>query len=613
MDYKVCEIDNGRIYRNIVFSVDYNVVYDDINHFTSWPVVYIIYNKNKELAYVGETVDLKTRLMQHFQDPKKSELIDNNTRVMFIDYNFANKSTCLDLESFLIYNMQSDGNFTLLNGNGGLQKYDYYKKTEFESFCECVWNKLFEINMVKNDFNRLQNKKFKYNPYIALNQEQNYIVKRIIRELTINDKKTIFVNGDVGTGKTAVAIHLLKLLKDYTNNSDGLILEDMVDERIDEVIKIIKYFSRVDFKIGIIFPMRTIFNIANRSIKDVFKGTGINVDFVFQPMDAVKYYAEKKEKFDILIVDEAHSLTKENQNDYSEQQEEILRDLNLSNKIQLDWIYEISKKQVFFYDDKQRIRKSYIEPEDFINIRSNKDTVSLNLTVQERCLNGGDDYINCIRKIFNSDVLFTDDTINQLKDLVLKINNKKGKNSYKFCMYNDITKMTNEIKRLFDDDKNKQKGKCYTLSSLCWQTDHPHERDIIYEKYKPSEINSCEEKYNEFFNEILEHDAYSISIGDYKNIFNYPTYNWVGQEYSCRNQVGCIHVIAGLDAEYVGVIIGNDLILENGKLKGIREKFFDKGKNNASLEETFEFILDTYYVLCSRARRGHLYTYVILL
>ena len=177
------EVIEGKICDEIIpFIGNYSDEFNSIIHFTNWPVVYIIYNKSKGLAYVGETVDLKTRLMQHYQDPKKKELIDKNTKVIFIDYNFANKSSCLDLESFLIYNMHKDGKYTLLNGNGGLQKYEYYGKDKLLDFCKKIWNRLEELKIVTNKFEELENKKVIYNPYMALNQEQNYVVIQIIKE-----------------------------------------------------------------------------------------------------------------------------------------------------------------------------------------------------------------------------------------------------------------------------------------------------------------------------------------------------------------------------------------------------------------------------------------------
>lgn len=582
------------IFDNIEFQEDYYFEYDEIVHFTNWPVIYIIYNKTKSIAYVGETVDLKTRLMQHFQDPSKESLKAKNTKVMFINYSFANKSTCQEIENFLILNMGNDDRFDLLNGNGGLQKYDYYDKEKVMEICKMIWEKLHTIGMANNNYKVLQQEKFQYSPYLSLNQEQNYNVKKIINELIIHDKQTIIVNGDVGTGKTAVAIHLLKLLMDYSNNFNGIILEDMVNENINNIKMIMDYFINRDIKIGIVFPMGTLYSILRRSIKQIYKG---NVDnFVFQPLDALKNYLDNKRKFNILIVDEAHSLISDTSL-YSKKNQALLKKSGFYHKNQLEWFMEISNKQIFFYDSKQNIRKHNVEQSFFTSLKNKPTTETLFLTTQERCIKGGEEYINCLSTLFNKNTIFTEKKINELKEQIRKINKQSG---YKFVMYENVTTMTNEIKRLFDMDKTKNKGMCYTLTGNCWPKKNK-ERDIINKKYgKVDDTN-----YSDYVQTIIENDAHNIDIGTYKNILN-SVDNWVNRDTRCRNEVGVIHAIAGLNAEYVGVIIGNDLSYdaENNTVKGETTIYNDKGKNNATEEEKQDFILRSYYILCSRARKG---------
>ena len=86
-----------------------------------WPVVYIINNENE--AYVGETVDAYMRTRQHLDNPKRRIL----KLINIISSEKFNKSVILDLESFLIKHMAADNKFKLQNGNGGLQKHNYYQ------------------------------------------------------------------------------------------------------------------------------------------------------------------------------------------------------------------------------------------------------------------------------------------------------------------------------------------------------------------------------------------------------------------------------------------------------------------------------------------------------
>lgn len=58
-----------------------------------------------------------------------------------------------------------------------------------------------------------------------------------------------------------------------------------------------------------------------------------------------------------------------------------------------------------------------------------------------------------------------------------------------------------------------------------------------------------------------------IEIGDYEATWNLKSHgqSWIIQPESV-SEVGCIHTSQGLEVDYVGVIIGPDLIVRNGKV-----------------------------------------------
>jgi DUF2075 family protein len=82
------------------------------------------------------------------------------------------------------------------------------------------------------------------------------------------------------------------------------------------------------------------------------------------------------------------------------------------------------------------------------------------------------------------------------------------------------------------------------------------------------------------------------------------------------NEIGCIHTAQGLEFDYVGVIIGNDLRYENGKIvtdvteraktdqsiKGIY-KMAQQDFNNA-MKVADEIIKNTYRTLMTRGQKG---------
>lgn len=82
------------------------------------------------------------------------------------------------------------------------------------------------------------------------------------------------------------------------------------------------------------------------------------------------------------------------------------------------------------------------------------------------------------------------------------------------------------------------------------------------------------------------------------------------------NEAGCIHTSQGLEFDYVGVIIGNDLRYENGKivtdftkrastdqsLKGIKKLYKEDTKRAKALAD--EIIKNTYRTLMTRGMKG---------
>ena len=106
-------------------------------------------------------------------------------------------------------------------------------------------------------------------------------------------------------------------------------------------------------------------------------------------------------------------------------------------------------------------------------------------------------------------------------------------------------------------------------------------------------------------------DNFDIELEDgFKAKWNFGTTNTWAIDEDSFEQVGCIHTSQGLEFDYVGVIIGNDLRFENNhvitdytkraktdtSLKGI------KSNNNYKLAD--EIIRNTYRTLLSRGQKG---------
>ena len=193
------------------FNKDISSVLKTKKYGTNWPVVYII--NNNEEAYIGETTDASIRSNQHLANKIRRSLDEIN----IIGDDTFNKSSILDLESFLIKYMSADKKFKLQNGNGGLQNHNYYQKEMYENKFRKIWLKLKTKWLVEHDLKEIANSDlFKYSPYKALTTDQYMIVNNILSDLVelVNKKEsaTFVVEGGAGTGKTILGIYILKIL-----------------------------------------------------------------------------------------------------------------------------------------------------------------------------------------------------------------------------------------------------------------------------------------------------------------------------------------------------------------------------------------------------------------
>ena len=174
---------------------------------SDWPVVYIINNDSE--AYIGETTDASIRSNQHLANEVRRNL---NLINIIADETF-NKSSILDLESFLIKYMSADNKYKLQNGNGGLQNHNYYQRKMYESKFREIWLQLKSKGLVKNDLRMIENTDlFKYSPYKSLTADQYMIVNSILGDLASFVRKrepaTFVVEGGAGTGKTILGIYV---------------------------------------------------------------------------------------------------------------------------------------------------------------------------------------------------------------------------------------------------------------------------------------------------------------------------------------------------------------------------------------------------------------------
>lgn len=264
--------------------------------------------------------------------------------------------------------------------------------------------------------------------------------------------------------------------------------------------------------------------------------------------------------FDTLVVDEAHRLNEKSgmfQNKGENQIMEIMRS---------------SKCSVFFIDEDQKVSMKDIGTKDEIRKqakRMNAEITELELSSQFRC-NGSDAYLSFL------------DNMLQIRETAHT--DLSGINyDFKVC------DSPSEI-RDFIFEKNKEKNSARLVAGYCWDWKSQKDgksMDIVFEEY------NFAMKWNLATDSML----------------------WIMKPDSV-DEIGCIHTSQGLELDYVGVIIGKDLIVRNGEIlvdpskrskmdssiKGYKKMLKEKPEEAKDLIR--RIIKNTYRTLMTRGIKG---------
>jgi len=266
--------------------------------------------------------------------------------------------------------------------------------------------------------------------------------------------------------------------------------------------------------------------------------------------------------FDALIVDEAHRLNEKSgmyQNQGENQIKEIIR---------------ASKFSVFFIDDDQRVTWKDIGEKQEIERwarRLGATIHNLELQSQFRC-NGSDSYLAWL-----DNVLEIKETANETSQDI----------KFDFQVFDSPNKLKEAIFR-----KNLINNKARLVAGYCWN----------WASKKPA---------NDTINDII------IEEHDFAMQWNLTKDGmlWIRKPESV-NEVGCIHTCQGLEVDYIGVIIGPDIIVRDGKviiqpderaktdqsLKGYKKAL--KENPRAAKKRAEAIIKNTYRTLMTRGQKG---------
>lgn len=273
-----------------------------------------------------------------------------------------------------------------------------------------------------------------------------------------------------------------------------------------------------------------------------------------------KFFEHTGEPLDVVVVDEAHRLNEKSG---------LFQNLGEN---QIKEIIAASRFSVFFIDETQRVTikdiGSVSDIKQFAEL-AGAHIHEAELNSQFRC-NGSDSYLDWL-----DDALGIRVAEERIIDL-----------DYDFRVFDDPNDLFEAIA-----EKNASANKARVVAGYCWEwpkesKGNPAVHDIV----------------------MAEHDfakSWNLDV----------TGTWAIDDGSI-DQVGCVHTSQGLEFDYVGVIIGEDLRIENGalitdhtkraksdaSLKGIKSMMkFDPER---ALRVSDEIIRNTYRVLMTRGLKG---------
>ena len=263
---------------------------------------------------------------------------------------------------------------------------------------------------------------------------------------------------------------------------------------------------------------------------------------------------------DTILVDEAHRLN-----------EKSGMFQNLGEN-QIKEIINAGKCSVFFIDESQRVTLNDIGSVEEIEKWAgmyDAEIIHMELISQFRC-NGSDGYLAWL-------------------DNVLDIRETANWDMEGIDYDIQILDSPHDMQRIILERNQTSKNRARILAGYCWNW------------------------IKEGANNTNVHD---IQIGDFGISWNLKNTSTFAIDETSVNEAGCIHTSQGLEFDYVGVIIGDDLRYENGKivtdftrraktdqsLKGIKTMYKENPQKALVLAD--EIIKNTYRTLMTRGMKG---------
>jgi len=268
---------------------------------------------------------------------------------------------------------------------------------------------------------------------------------------------------------------------------------------------------------------------------------------------------------DVLLVDEAHRMTKSANTQFT-------KAANRTDLLQVDTLIRAAKIAVFFIDDKQVIRGLEIGSTALIREYAKKYNAKIEevqLKSQFRC-NGSDNYLDWVEQLL----------YNQRATAIFE------KEEFDFKIFDTPNDLYNAIL-----EKNSLPQTTARLcAGFCWP----------WSNHLDSNGNLIKD---------VKIGSFAMPWETHGNIKKPPKgyvkwYEWAYKSEGIK-QVGCIYTAQGFEFDYIGVIVGKDLIYNN--YTGLIETDIKASEDpvlKRSGPKVDEYIRNIYRVLMSRGMKG---------
>lgn len=277
------------------------------------------------------------------------------------------------------------------------------------------------------------------------------------------------------------------------------------------------------------------------------------------------YSTAQPNEIDVLICDEAHRIR-------STSYDRFTPKIKRKDIAQIDEVIDASRVSVFFIDDDQIVRPNEIGSVQYIRehaLKRNCKVFEYELEAQFRC-SGSDAFVNWVNSTLG---------IRKTANVLWGANEE-----FDFRIFATPEEVENAIRNKVGEGHTGR-----MTAGFCWPWSSPNEDGSLKD---------------------------DVVIGDYRRPWNartdarrlapgIPRASLWAHDPGGIDQVGCIYTAQGFEFDYVGVIVGPDLIynLDLQTWQAYREKSHDTVVKR-SKERFLELVKHTYRVLLTRGMKG---------